>query len=70
MADLFLVSVIKVMLSMLSQDGRTLFDQELYTGFAINSPKPFFLTFAGDVSFFFYSVCSDHVQPFGSKVLF
>lgn len=35
---------------MLSQDGRALFDQELYSGFAINSPKPFFLTFAGDVS--------------------
>lgn len=44
---------IEVILSIHSQDGRTLFDQELYTGFAINTSRPFFLTFAGDVSVYF-----------------
>lgn len=27
-----------------------MFDQELYQGFALNTPRSFFLTFAGDVS--------------------
>ncbi|GAA6102651.1 neural Wiskott-Aldrich syndrome protein-like [Tachysurus ichikawai] len=33
---------------MLFQDGRTLFEQELYNNFVMNSSRPFFMTFAGD----------------------
>lgn len=42
------------MLSMLSQDGRTLFDQELYMNFVMNSSRPYFMTFPGDVRCFFF----------------
>ncbi|XP_060758735.1 actin nucleation-promoting factor WASL-like [Neoarius graeffei] len=31
------------------KDGRTLFDQEVYTDFKMNCSKPFFMTFAGDM---------------------
>ncbi|XP_017350337.1 WASP like actin nucleation promoting factor b [Ictalurus punctatus] len=30
------------------KDGRTLFDQEIYSNFVLNCSRPFFLTFAGD----------------------
>ncbi|XP_066524629.1 WASP like actin nucleation promoting factor b isoform X2 [Hoplias malabaricus] len=30
------------------KEGKTLFDQELYTDFAFKSPKPYFMTFPGD----------------------
>uniref|UniRef100_A0A8C9W7W3 WASP like actin nucleation promoting factor n=1 Tax=Scleropages formosus TaxID=113540 RepID=A0A8C9W7W3_SCLFO len=30
------------------KDGKTMFEQELYNNFTINSPKPYFLSFAGD----------------------
>nr|XP_020455100.1 neural Wiskott-Aldrich syndrome protein-like [Monopterus albus] len=30
------------------RDGKVMFEQELYTNFSVQSPKPFFITFAGD----------------------
>ncbi|XP_016371937.1 neural Wiskott-Aldrich syndrome protein-like [Sinocyclocheilus rhinocerous] len=32
------------------KDGKQLFDQELYNNFSINYSRPYFITFAGDVS--------------------
>lgn len=32
------------------QDGKTKFEQELYTNFTSNSSRPYFITFPGDVS--------------------
>lgn len=32
------------------QDGKMMFEQELYNNFIIYLPKPYFITFAGDVS--------------------
>lgn len=34
----------------LLQEGKMLFEQEVYNNFTPNSPKPYFVTFAGDVS--------------------
>lgn len=34
------------------QDGKVMYEQELYNNFSISGPKPYFITFAGDVSFF------------------
>ncbi|KAI4879055.1 hypothetical protein NFI96_001607 [Prochilodus magdalenae] len=31
------------------KEGRSLFEQEFYTGFSIRCPKPYFITFAGDL---------------------
>lgn len=42
-----------VVLSFVLQDGKTKFEQELYNNFAINNSRSYFITFAGDVSFFF-----------------
>ncbi|XP_053270968.1 WASP like actin nucleation promoting factor b isoform X1 [Pleuronectes platessa] len=30
------------------KDGKILFEQELYNNFSVNTPKPYFITFAGD----------------------
>ncbi|KAK5624055.1 hypothetical protein CRENBAI_017732 [Crenichthys baileyi] len=32
------------------REGKTMFEQELYTGFTDNLQRPYFITFAGDVS--------------------
>lgn len=32
------------------QDGKTKFEQELYNNFAVTNSRPYFITFAGDVS--------------------
>lgn len=37
-----------------SQDGKLLFEQELYNNFTLGQPKSYFLSFVGDVSFFIY----------------
>ncbi|CAB1419005.1 unnamed protein product [Pleuronectes platessa] len=31
------------------KDGKILFEQELYNNFSVNTPKPYFITFAGDL---------------------
>lgn len=33
------------------QEGKVMFEQELYNNFSIYLPRPYFITFAGDVSF-------------------
>lgn len=35
----------------LPQDGKMMFEQELYNNFQVYCPKPYFITFAGDVSY-------------------
>lgn len=35
------------------QEGKKMFEQELYNNFSIYLPKPYFITFAGDVSSLF-----------------
>lgn len=36
------------------QDGKMMFEQELYNNFSVYLPKSYFITFAGDVSFLLY----------------
>jgi len=54
----------KWFLILFRQEGKVLFDQELYNNFSINSSRPYFITFAGDVSaqiLCIHNVCVCHV---------
>lgn len=47
---ILLLVLSKWFLILFRQEGKILFDQELYNSFSINSSRPYFITFAGDVS--------------------
>ncbi|MEQ2159276.1 hypothetical protein GOODEAATRI_021192 [Goodea atripinnis] len=54
----FILSADKAVLEASTPDeGKTMFEQELYHNFSISSPRPYFITFAGDVSVRLFSSC-------------